>query len=66
MDEGSNPALTAVAHNIPFRLIHNIQNNPDMKQVVTEFFRDTNKSNENAREENNTSTEYDTNSINIR
>lgn len=38
IDEGVNPALTAVAHNIPFKLIRDIQNNPDIEQVLKEFF----------------------------
>jgi len=66
MDKDVNPVLTAVAHNIPFKLIRNIQNNPDMKQVVTKFFHDINKSNENRQEKNNTSAESNTNSINVR
>ncbi|CAF1474305.1 unnamed protein product [Adineta steineri] len=64
IDEGVNPALTAVAHNIPYKLIRDIQNNPDMKQIVTEFLCNINKLNENE-EENNSSVEADTSSIDI-
>jgi hypothetical protein len=66
INEGVNPALTAVAHNIPFKLIRDIQNNPDIEQVLKEFFSDLNKSKTSEDEENHTSTAFDTTPINVR
>ncbi|CAF1049511.1 unnamed protein product [Rotaria sordida] len=52
IEEGINSALPAVAHNIPFMLIRDIQNSRNVKQVVTDFFRNIMTSNENESKEN--------------
>jgi hypothetical protein len=51
IDEGVNFTLTVCAHNIAVKFIDGIQNNSNMKQIVTEWFRTINKTNENEQED---------------
>lgn len=65
INEGVNPALSAVAHSIPLKLIHDIQNTSDIKEVLNNFFNNINQS-KATEEENHTSTAFDNNPINVR
>ncbi len=64
--EGVDPALTAVAHHIPYKLIRIHQENPNAKQVAADFFRNIHKSNEAEQEKNCEDFESSTNSIDVR
>ncbi|CAF4164381.1 unnamed protein product [Rotaria sp. Silwood2] len=47
IEEGVDSALAAVAHNIPFMLVRDIQNGKNLKQVTADFFLAMTTSNEN-------------------
>ncbi|CAF4499515.1 unnamed protein product, partial [Rotaria sp. Silwood2] len=57
IEGGINPALVAVAHHIPFSLLHDIQNTKDVQQSINNFF--LNIAAPNPREEQTTNTDSD-------
>jgi hypothetical protein len=67
MEDDVDPALTAVAHNTPFKLIiHAFQENPYVKKVAAKFFRDINKFNESEQAKKHKDFESNTNSTDVR
>ncbi|CAF3431091.1 unnamed protein product [Rotaria socialis] len=53
IEDGIHPTLASVAHNVPFILIHKLENNKYEKQLITDFFHDINKLNENEKIKDN-------------
>ncbi|CAF4088654.1 unnamed protein product [Adineta steineri] len=50
INEGVNPALAAVVHGVPFKLIRDVENNPNIKQVMNGFLCDLYERYENEKE----------------
>ena len=65
INEGINPALSAVAHSIPFKLLKDAQKHQDIKRVVTEFLQNLDESSENDQDDD-VDAEAGTKSINVR
>ncbi|CAF4314483.1 unnamed protein product, partial [Adineta steineri] len=50
INEGVNPALAAVVHGVPFKLIRDVENNPNIKEVMNGFLCDLYERYENEKE----------------
>ncbi|CAF2637171.1 unnamed protein product [Rotaria sp. Silwood2] len=63
IEEGVDSALVAVAHNIPFMLIRDIQNSQNLKQVATVFLRNITASNDSEPKKDKTNPDFTTNAV---
>ncbi len=52
IDHGVHPALASVSNNVPYKIICNLQQNPNVKEIADNFFNEMTKLNKHSTEEN--------------
>lgn len=65
IDDGVHPALSSVANNVPYKIIRDIQQGADVKEVVTDFFNEMVKLNKHHMAKNCEVLEHISSSVSI-